>query len=145
MKDLRIVLCTGIDKASKLKALEAAKATAPKYRAGVGLHIYDFWPALQEVAQEKGFMGTRETITELPPRDLRMLRELACYRIADKFDSDIADEPERTNQVAVVLTRTVAPSPSGFIPTLDETHLVFDPEACISVIDNVEQIGRAHV
>ncbi len=142
MRDLRIVLCTGIDKASKLKVVEAAKAAAPNYRGGVGLHLYDFWGTLQEVAQKKGLRGKRETITELPDRELRALRELACYRITEKFAKEIENESERAKHVGVVVTRTIAPSPSGFTRTLDQTHEVFDAEGCISVIDNVEEMRK---
>jgi len=140
MKDLRIVLCTGIDKTSKLKVLQAAKAVGANYRGGVSLHVYDFWQTLQEVAQEKGKVGKRETITQLPPRELESLRELTCYRIGEKFGDEIANEQKRAKHVAVVVTRTIAPSPSGFIRTLDRTHQVFDAEACISIIDNVERM-----
>lgn len=143
MRDLRIVLCTGIDKAPKLRVLEAAKAAAPKLTEGGSLHIYDFWETLKEVAQGKEYVGRRETITELPRRELKSLRELACYRIAEKFDEEIREEPNRSKHVAIIVTRTIAPSPGGFIRTLDETHELFDAEACFCVIDNVERMQQS--
>lgn len=77
MKDLRFVLCTGIDKRCKLAVLNGAKGAAPNFLPGIGLFIYDFWETLKEVAQQKGYVGKRETITELPRRELSSLRELA--------------------------------------------------------------------
>lgn len=134
MKELRIVVCTGIDKACKLTVLQAAKAFAPTYMRGAALHVYDFWEALQGVAQEKGYVGRRETITELPRRELKSLRELAYRRIAEKFDAEIEDKGQRSDHVAIVVTRTIAPSPGGFIRTLDETHLAGKLEPLTSAV-----------
>ena len=144
MKGLRIVLCTGIDKACKLKVVKEAQTAAPRYMDGIAIHIYDFWETLKEVAQEKGCVGKRETITELPRGTLESMREVACYRIGEKFDEEIRDVAvaERSKHVGIVVTRTIAPSPAGFIRTLDKTHELFDAEACISVIDNVERIQQ---
>jgi len=142
MKGLRIVLCTGIDKRSKLQALAAAKEAATAFMEGAALHVFDFWETLKEAAQERGYVGKRETITELPRRELSSLRENACFRIGEKFDAELGEVADRSKHVAIVVTRTMAPSPSGFIRTLDETHEVFGAEACITVTDNVQRIEQ---
>ncbi len=137
---LRIVLCTGIDKGIKLEVLRRAQEAAPRFLDGARIHVYDFWETLQKVARESGCLGKRETITALPPGKLMPLRKNACFEIADTFAHEIAEVPDLSKHVAIVVTRTIAPGKSEFITTLDDTHAVFDAEACFNIIDNVVQM-----
>jgi len=139
MRNLRIVLCTGIDKACKLELLRKVQACASASGKGQ-VHVYDLWESIRKVAESKGYSGSRIRITDLPPEELELLRELACVRVAEDFDTRIRGASDRSWHVALLHTRTISPRRSGFVKTLDKTQLALDPEDCWSVIDNVESM-----